>query len=80
MSVRSPQGMPSQEEHERPEDMVESPGQAEREARSLEDEVDSHGTLEGYYAMNNVKNPAELEKEAAEDKPDENREKGHPVP
>lgn len=52
--------MPKQEEHERPEDMVESPGLEEQAARSLEDAVDSHGTLEGYYAMNNEKPPKEV--------------------
>jgi len=72
--------MPAQEEHEKPENLVESPHQAEKEARSLQDAVDSHASLQGYYAMNNVKNPRELEKEAAEDEPDARREKGHPVP
>jgi hypothetical protein len=53
-----------EEEHERPEDMVES-SQEEEElaARSLEDAVDSHGTLEGYYAMNNEKPPKEVVEE-----------------
>ena len=55
--------MPKQEEHERPEDMVESPGLAEEAARTLEDAVDSHGTLEGYYAMNNEKPPKEVVEE-----------------
>ncbi len=55
--------MPSQEEHEKPEDMVEVPGEAEQAARSLEDAVDSHATLQGYYAMNNIKPPEEVEKE-----------------
>ena len=71
--------MPPQEEHERPEDMVEAPGEAAMAARSLEDAVDSHGTLEGYYAMNDEKpdtSPgADTDREQAED-----REKGHPVP
>lgn len=71
--------MPPQEEHERIEDMVEEPGEAEQAARSLEDAVDSHGTLDGYYAMNNIKPSPELEKEAREDNP-QDREKGHPVP
>ncbi len=71
--------MPPQKEHEKIEDMVEAPHQAEHSARSLEDEVDSNGTLQGYYAMNNIKPSEELEKEAREDNP-EDREKGHPVP
>jgi hypothetical protein len=56
--------MPDQNEHERPEDMVESPGEAEQAARSLEDAASSHATLQGYYAVNNVKDTEELEKEA----------------
>ena len=66
--------MPSQEEHEKPENLVESPHQAEHEAHSLEDAVDSDGTLQGYYAMNNIKMPpAELEKELSEEEQRENR-------
>lgn len=71
--------MPPQEEHEKIENLVESPHQREHSARSLEDAVDSHATLDGYYAMNNVKPSQELEKEAREDHP-KDREKGHPVP
>ena len=71
--------MPPQEEHEKIENMVEAPHQAEHSARSLEDEVDSNATLQGYYAMNNIKPSEELEKEAREDNP-RDREKGHPVP
>jgi hypothetical protein len=72
--------MPSQEEHDKPENLVESPHQKVRPAQSLPEEVDSNATLEGYYAMNNVKNPAELEKEAAATPDDPRREKGHPIP
>ena len=71
--------MPPQEEHEKIENMVEAPHQAEPSARSLEDAVNSHATLEGYYAMNNVKPSEELEREAREDQP-KDREKGHPAP
>ena len=71
--------MPKQEEHERPEDMVESPHEAEHSARSLEDAADSNATLQGYYAMNNTKPSKELEKEAAEDRK-ERSEKGIPPP
>lgn len=65
--------MPNQEEHDRPENLVEQPHQAEHEARSLEDAVDSNGTLEGYFAMNNIRDPEqreamELEKKALEEK------------
>ena len=72
--------MPSQEEHERLENLVESPNPKVHSARSLEDMVDSNATLQGYYAMNNIKNPDELEKEAAEAEDEPSREKGHPVP
>lgn len=60
--------MPKQEEHEKPENLVEAPGEAERAARSLEDAADSHGTLEGYYAMNNAKPPREGAPEKTEEK------------
>ncbi|HEX3684755.1 MAG TPA: hypothetical protein VHU83_19620 [Bryobacteraceae bacterium] len=70
--------MPPQEEHEKIENLVELPHQAERSARSLEDAVDSHATLDGYYAMNNVKPPEELEREAREDQPADRG--GHPLP
>jgi hypothetical protein len=72
--------MPSQEEHDKPENLVESPGKKTHSARSLEEAVDSNSTLEGFYAMNDVKDSAELEKEAAETPDDPTREKGHPVP
>lgn len=73
--------MPSQEEHDKPENLVESPHEAEHSAHSLEDSVDSNATLQGYYAMNNVKPSEELEKEAAADrKRPQDREKGRPVP
>ena len=67
--------MPTQEEHDKPENLVESPNQKEHSARSLEDAADSNATLQGYYAMNNVKPPKDLEKEVVEtrEKPD-NRE------
>jgi hypothetical protein len=73
--------MPRQEEHEKPENLVESPGEAEEAARSLQDAADSHGTLQGFYAVNDVKDSEALEEEAKEDlKKPEDREKGHPVP
>jgi hypothetical protein len=53
--------MPKQEEHDKPENLVPGPHQEEQEARSLEDAVDSHGTLEGYFAMNNIRDGEELE-------------------
>ncbi len=71
--------MPAQEEHEKPENLVEAPGEAERAARSLQDAADSNATLQGYYAMNDVKDPQEVEN-SADDKHRENREKGHSVP
>jgi hypothetical protein len=73
--------MPTQEEHDKPENLVDAPQQAEHTARTLEDAADSNATLEGFYAINNVKDSEELEKEAAEDlKKPEDREKGHPIP
>ena len=70
--------MQNQKDHDKPENLVESPHQEEREARSLEDAVDSHGTLEGYFAMNNIRDDEEREAMALEEKgkkqdqPDEN--------
>ena len=60
--------MPGQEEHDKPENLVESPDEAEHSARSLEDAVDSNATLEGYFAMNNIRDGEELEAEALEKK------------
>ncbi len=71
--------MPTQEEHDKPENLVESPHEAEHAARSLEDEVDSNATLQGYYAMNNARPSEELEKEATEDRK-KAAEEGRPVP
>lgn len=53
--------MQSQKEHDKPENLVESPHQAEHEARSLEDAVDSNATLEGFFAMNNIHDDEERE-------------------
>lgn len=63
--------MPTQEEHDKPENLVEVPGEAEQAARSLEDEVDSNATLQGYYAMNNIKPSEDIEKQVTEER------KGH---
>ncbi|MGA8027753.1 MAG: hypothetical protein WB992_11455, partial [Bryobacteraceae bacterium] len=52
--------MPTQEEHDEPENLVDSPHQAEHTARTLEDAADS---LESYYAINNRKPSKEAEKE-----------------
>lgn len=52
--------MPNEEEHEKLEDMVESPGEAERAARTLEDAADSNATLEGYYSINETPPPEEV--------------------
>jgi hypothetical protein len=67
--------MPKQEEHDKPENLVESPGQEEQEARSLEDAVDSHGTLEGYYAMNNIRDEEERKALELEAKPKDREQK-----
>jgi len=55
--------MPKQEEHERPENRVESPNEAEQAARSLEDAADSNETLEGYYSINETEPPEEVRKQ-----------------
>jgi hypothetical protein len=52
--------MPKQEEHEKPENLVESPHEAEHTAQSLEDAADSNATLEGYYSINETKPPEEV--------------------
>jgi hypothetical protein len=67
------QQMPKQEEHEKPENLVESPHEAEHAARSLEDAADSNATLEGYYAINETEPPEEVGEEA-----DKEREKKKP--
>ena len=71
--------MPTQEEHDKPENLVESPHEAEHSAHSLEDAVDSNATLQGFYAMNNLRPSEELEKEASEDRK-KAAEEGRPVP
>jgi hypothetical protein len=58
------QNMPRQEEHEKPENLVEAPHEAEHEARSLQDEVDSNATLQGYAAMNKREASEEILQEA----------------
>ncbi len=67
--------MPTQEEHDEPQNLVEAPGEAEHAARSLEDAADSNATLQGYYAMNNAKPPEEIEQEALKDKQPAKRDK-----
>ncbi len=81
MLTESNTQMPNQDDHEKPEDMVESPGEAEQAARSLQDAASSHATLQGYFAVNDVKDAEELEKEAeAKRAKPEHRKKGHPNP
>ena len=60
--------MQGQKEHDKPENLVESPHQAEHEARSLEDAVDSNATLEGFFAMNNIRDDEEREAMELEEK------------
>ena len=45
--------MPTQEEHDKPENLVDQPGQAAHTARTLGEAADSNNTLDGYYAINN---------------------------
>ena len=53
--------MAQEQEHERVEDMVEAPGEAERAARTLEQAAASHQTLEGFEAINNVRLPESVD-------------------
>lgn len=71
--------MPDQKEHEKEESLVESPGLAEKAARTLEQAANSNQSLEGFEAINNERITPELEQEAREDDGG-GREKGHPVP
>jgi hypothetical protein len=73
--------MPEQSEHDKPENLVEAPGEAEQAARSLQDAADSHQSLDGFFAINNERPPETASPGADEDaKQAENREAGHPVP
>ncbi len=65
--------MPRQEEHDKPENLVESPGEADRAARSLEDAADSNATLEGYYSVNAEKPPPEVEKQVDQERSKDKR-------
>jgi hypothetical protein len=65
--------MPKQEEHEKPENLVESPHEAEHAAHSLENAADSNATLEGYYSINETEPPEEVREEV-----DKEREKKKP--
>ncbi len=56
--------MPRQEEHEKPENLVEAPHEAEHAARSLEDAADSNATLQGYAAMNSADASDQIKQEA----------------
>ncbi len=60
--------MPNQEEHEKPENLVESPGEAEHTARTLEDAADSNATLEGYYSINETKPPPEVREQVDQER------------
>ncbi|HEX4169392.1 MAG TPA: hypothetical protein VHZ55_28355 [Bryobacteraceae bacterium] len=67
--------MKNQKDHDKPENLVESPHQEETEARSLEDAVDSHQSLEGYFAMNNIRDEEEVEAEKLKQQQDSERAK-----
>ncbi|MBV9156599.1 MAG: hypothetical protein JO097_10080 [Acidobacteriaceae bacterium] len=55
--------MPPQEEHDKPENLVEAPHQAEHTARSLQEAADSNATLQGYYSINDLEAPKEVEEQ-----------------
>jgi len=71
--------MPEQKEHEKVENLVDAPGEAEKSARTLEQAANSNQTLEGFQSINNERLSEDLQTEAREDNP-QDREKGHPVP
>lgn len=48
-----------QEQHDRPENLVEAPGEDENAARTLQEAADSNASLEGYYSINEEKPPEE---------------------
>ena len=60
--------MPDQEEHEKIENMVETPGGAAKSARTLEEAANSHETLQGFQAINNERIPEDLKNEGLEQK------------
>jgi hypothetical protein len=60
--------MPKQEEHDKPENLVESPHEAEHAARSLEDAADSNATLEGYYSINETEPPEEVREQVDQER------------
>jgi hypothetical protein len=66
--------MPRQEEHDKPENLVETPHEAEHAARSLEEAADSNVTLEGYYSINETEPPEEVREQV-----DKEREKKNPA-
>lgn len=60
--------MPNQSEHDKPENLVEAPGEAEQAARSLQDAADSHATLQGFFAVNDERPPESKPSDADEKK------------
>jgi hypothetical protein len=57
--------MPRQDEHDRPENLVQPADLPVKPAESLEDAANSNNSLEGYAAINNL-NETEFGKEAVE--------------
>jgi hypothetical protein len=57
--------MPDQEEHDRPENLVEPAYLDVKPAATLQDEANSNNSLEGYAAMNALNNE-EIAKQAEE--------------
>ena len=55
--------MPNQDEHDRPENLVDQPGQAAHTARTLGEAADSNQTLDGYFAINNSRESSEPDSE-----------------
>lgn len=60
--------MPKQEEHDQPENLVESSDVAEHAARSLQDAADSNATLEGYFAINETPPPDEVREQLEQER------------
>lgn len=70
--------MPRQEEHDKPENLVDAPHEAEHSARSLQDAADSNATLQGYAAMNKADASEETKQEAFREGESQARGKANP--
>ncbi len=60
--------MPKQEEHDKPENLVEEAEPAVHAAHSLNEAADSNQSLDGFYAMNNERAPEPEDKDKSKKK------------